>query len=392
MTLVRPENPQQARLVRLLRDDGPRSRVELGDLLGLSRSTLTTELDRLVARGLVETAGQAASRGGRRSSLLRLAARVRFASVVVAADRISVALTDGELNVLAETGEPAEVRGGPEPVIARAVELVEKLRAELGVAELTGVGIALPGPVDDGSSVAPAVLPGWQRFPVRDAFATELGCPALVDNDANVLALGEQHAGIGRTFDDFLYLKLGTAIGCGLVLNGSLYRGATSSAGDIAHLPLGEDGPVCACGEFGCLEAYCGDAGLIRAASAAARGGRSELLAARLAETGTLTVPDIASAATAGDPAAQALVRDAARRVGRVLVGLVSFFNPGIVVIGGAPDGLGHILLSEIRGVVYRRSAPLATGTMPVVLSDLADRAALVGAARLASDHVFTSG
>lgn len=116
------------------------------------------------------------------------------------------------------------------------------------------------------------------------------------------------------------------------------------------------------------------------------------MLAARLAETGTLTVPDIASAATAGDPAAQALVRDAARRVGRVLVGLVSFFNPGIVVIGGAPDGLGHILLSEIRGVVYRRSAPLATGTMPVVLSDLADRAALVGAARLASDHVFTSG
>lgn len=392
MTLVRPENPQQARLVRLLRDDGPRSRVELGDILGLSRSTLTTELDRLVARGLVETAGQAASRGGRRSSLLRLAGRVRFASVVVAADRISVALTDGELNVLAETGEPADVRGGPEPVIARAVELVEKLRAELGVAELTGVGIALPGPVDGGASVAPAVLPGWQRFPVRDAFATELGCPALVDNDANVLALGEQHAGIGRTFDDFLYLKLGTAIGCGLVLSGSLYRGATSSAGDIAHLPLGEDGPVCACGEFGCLEAYCGDAGLIRAASAAARGGRSELLAARLAETGTLTVPDIASAATAGDPAAQALVRDAARRVGRVLVGLVSFFNPGIVVIGGAPDGLGHILLSEIRGVVYRRSAPLATGTMPVVLSDLADRAALVGAARLASDHVFTSG
>ncbi|MGC5032579.1 ROK family transcriptional regulator [Micromonospora sp. DT229] len=392
MTLVRPENPQQASLVRLLRDEGPRSRVELGDILGLSRSTLTAELDRLVARGLVETAGLAASRGGRRSSLLRLAARVRFASVVVAADRISVALTDGELNVLAETAEPAQVRGGPEPVIARAVELVEKLRAELGVAELTGVGIALPGPVNGGTSVAPAVLPGWQRFPVRDAFATELGCPALVDNDANVLALGEQHAGIGRTFDDFLYLKLGTAIGCGLVLSGSLYRGATSSAGDIAHLPLGEDGPVCGCGEFGCLEAYCGDAGLIRAASAAARGGRSELLATRLAEAGTLTVPDIASAATAGDPAAQALVRDAARRVGRVLVGLVSFFNPGIVVIGGAPEGLGHILLSEIRGVVYRRSAPLATGTMPVVLSDLADRAALVGAARLASEYVFTSG
>ncbi|MEV6811224.1 ROK family transcriptional regulator [Micromonospora sp. NPDC051296] len=391
MTLIRPENPQQARLVRLLRDDGPRSRVELGDTLGLSRSTLTTELERLVARGLVETAGPAASRGGRRSSLLRLAGGVRFGGVVIAADRITVAITDGELNVLAETGEPADVRGGPEPVIGRAVDLVEKLRAELGVTELTGVGVALPGPVDGDTSIAPAVLPGWQRFPVRDAFATELGCPALVDNDANVLALGEQHAGIGRTFDDFLYLKLGTAIGCGLVLGGTLYRGATSSAGDIAHLPLGEDGPACVCGEVGCLEAYAGDAGLVRAALAAARSGRSAALASRLTAAGTLTVPDVAAAATAGDAAAQSLVRDAARRLGQVLVGLISFFNPGIVVIGGAPDGLGHVLLSEIRGVVYRRSAPQATGTMPVVLSDLADRAGLVGAARLASEHVFAT-
>ncbi|WP_407939894.1 ROK family protein [Micromonospora tarapacensis] len=312
--------------------------------------------------------------------------------MVLAADRITVAVTDGELNVLAETGEPADVRGGPEPVIARAVELLGKLRAELGMAELTGAGIALPGPVDGGTSIAPAILPGWQRFPVRDAFAAELGCPALVDNDANVLALGEQHAGIGRTFDDFLYLKLGTAIGCGLVLGGSLYRGATSSAGDIAHLPLGDDGPTCVCGEVGCLEAYCGDAGLVRSALAAARSGRSGPLADRLGAAGTLTVPDVAAAAIAGDPAAQTLVRDTARRLGQVLVGLVSFFNPGIVVIGGAPDGLGHILLAEVRGVVYRRSAPVATGTMPIVLSDLAGRAAVIGGARLVSDHVFTAG
>ncbi|MFI7607901.1 ROK family protein [Micromonospora sp. NPDC049366] len=394
MVLVRPENTQQARLVRLLRDDGPRSRVELGDALGLSRSTLTVELERLVARGLVETAGPAASRGGRRSSLLRLGGGVRFAGVVVAPDRVTVAVTDGELNVLAEATEPVDVRTGPEAVTGRAVELVDKLRVELGIPELTGVGIGLPGPVsaEAGASVAPTALPGWQRFPVRDAFATELGCPAVVDNDANVLALGEQHTGIGRTVEDFLYVKLGTAIACGLVLGGTLYRGATSSAGDIAHLPLGEDGPTCVCGESGCLEAYCGDAGLVAAALAAARAGRSAELAGRLAAAGTLTVRDVAAAATAGDPAAQTLFRDAARRIGRVLVGLVSFFNPGIVVIGGAADGIGHILLAEIRSVVYRRSAPLATGTMPVVLSDLGGRAGLVGAARLVSEQVFATG
>ncbi|MEU4645590.1 ROK family transcriptional regulator [Micromonospora sp. NPDC023814] len=394
MVLVRPENAYQARLVRLLRDDGPRSRVELGDAVGLSRSKLAAEVDRLVERGLVETAGPAASRGGRRSSMLRVAGGVRFAGVVVGADRITVTVTDGELTVLAEIAEPIDVRVGPEPVLGRAVELVGKLRAELGLTQLTGVGVGLPGPVDfpEGTPASPAAMPGWHRFPVREAFAAELGCPALVDNDANVMALGEKHAGVGRTFDDFLYVKLGTAIGCGLVLGGTPYRGATSSAGDIAHLPLTEDGPSCACGETGCLEAYCGDRRLVGAALAAARAGRSTALAARLAEAGTLSVADVAAAAGAGDAAVQALARDAARRLGQVLVGLVSFFNPGIVVIGGAPAGLGHTLLAEIRGVVYRRSAPLATGTMPIVLSDLDDRAGVVGAARLVSDHLFSTG
>ncbi|MGK5441767.1 ROK family protein [Micromonospora sp. URMC 105] len=393
MVPVRPENAYQARLLRLLRDDGPRSRVELGDAVGLSRSRLIAEVDRLVELSLVETAGPAASRGGRRSSLLRIAGPVRFAGVVIGTDRLTVAVTDGELNVLAELREPADVRSGPGPVVARAGELVGKLRAELGLAQLTGVGVGLPGPVAfrEGTPLAPGALPGWHGFPVRDTLGAELGCPTLVDNDANVMALGEQHAGIGRTFDDFLYVKLGTAIGCGLVLRGAVHRGATSGAGDIAHLRIGDDGPGCGCGEAGCLEAYCAEAGLVGAALDAARSGRSPALADRLAATGTLTMADVTGAAAGGDPAVQAVVRDAGRRLGQVLVGLVSFVNPGIVIIGGAPDGLGHTLLAEIRAVVYRRSAPLTTGTMPIVLSDLGERAGLVGAARLISEQAFTA-
>ncbi|MCM0678908.1 ROK family protein, partial [Micromonospora phytophila] len=125
---------------------------------------------------------------------------------------------------------------------------------------------------------------------------------------------------------------------------------------------------------------------------AAARAGRSPALADRLAEAGVLTVADVADTAGAGDPAVQAMVRDAARRLGQVLVGLVSFVNPAIVIIGGAPASLGHTLLAEIRAVVYRRSTPLATGTMPIVLSDLGERAGVVGAARLISDQAFAAG
>ncbi|MCX4470687.1 ROK family protein [Micromonospora sp. NBC_01655] len=393
MTCVGPENPDQARLLRLLRDDGPRSRVELGDAVGLSRTRLVAEVGRLVAQGLVETAGPAASRGGRRSSLLRVAARVRFAGIAVGPAQVDVALTDGELNVLARRREPVDVRLGPEPTLARALDLLGKLRAELGVGPLTGVGVALPAPVAfrEGAPVSPPALPGWHGYGVRDALAAELGCPVLVDNDANVLALGEQQTGTGRAFDDFLYLKLGTAIGCGLVLGGTLHRGATSGAGAIGHLRLADDGPRCACGENGCLEAYCSDDALVREALAAVGAGRSAALAARSAGTGTLTVADVGKAAVAGDAAAQALIRDAARRLGRVLVGLVNFVNPGIVIIGGAASGVGPTMLAEIRSVVYRRSPPLATGSLPIVLSDLDDSAAMVGAARLISDNVFAA-
>ncbi|MFG2059483.1 ROK family protein [Micromonospora sp. NPDC048930] len=391
MSMVGPENADQARLLCLLRDDGPRSRVELADVLGLPRARFAAELERLTGLGLVESAGPAASRGGRRSSLLRLGKQVRFGAVVLGGGRLDVALTDGELTVLARHTEPVDVRLGPEVVVGRAVELLGKLRAEAGLARLTGVGVALPAPVAvrDGAPVAPPALPGWHQFPVRDTIAAELGCPVQVDNDANVMALGERHAGTGRPFDDFLYVKLGDAVGCGLVLGGALYRGATSGAGDIGHLQLTEDGPLCVCGNSGCVEAYCGDAALLREAVTAARAGRSAALAERLAAAGTLTMADLAGAATGGDGCAQTLIRDAARRLGQVLVGLVSFVNPAIVIIGGAAPGIGPVLLAEIRGVVYRRSTPLATGSMPIVLSDLDDRAGLIGAARLVSEQVF---
>ncbi|MEU3454283.1 ROK family transcriptional regulator [Micromonospora sp. NPDC006766] len=390
MTMIGPENADQARLLRLLRD-GPRSRVELTDALGLPRGRFGTEVDRLAAQGLVEAAGPAASRGGRRSSLLRIAEQVRFGAVIVGEGRLDVALTDGELNILARHTEPVDVRLGPEPVVSHAVELLAKLRAEAGLARLTGVGVALPAPVSvrDGAPVSPPALPGWHQFPVRDTIAAELGCPVQIDNDANVMALGEHHTGTGRAFDDFLYVKLGNTVGCGLVFGGALYRGATSGAGDIGHLQLTEDGPLCVCGNTGCVEAYCGDAALVREAVTAARTGRSTALGDRLAVAGTLTINDVAAAATGGDPTAQTLVRDAARRLGQVLVELVSFVNPAIVIIGGTPAGIGPVLLAEIRGMVYRRSTPLATGAMPIVLSDLGDRAALVGAARLISDQVF---
>ena len=204
------------------------------------------------------------------------------------------------------------------------------------------------------------------------------------------MALGEMHRGVARTVEDFLFIKIGTGVGCGIVVGGQVHRGVSGSAGDLGHIRVDDEGPVCACGNVGCLEAYFSGAALARDALTAARSGRSEHLAERLADAGTLTAADVAHAAAAGDQASVEMVRAGARRFGQLLAGLVSFFNPGAVVIGGeVAAGLGHPLLAEVRSVVYRRSLPLATGNLPIVLSEMGSEAGVVGAARLASDSVL---
>jgi glucokinase-like ROK family protein len=393
MALIRPDNVQQARVLRLLRDEGPRSRAELGDAVELSRSRLAVELERLVRLGLVETGGLAASRGGRRSSIVKIARETRFLGIDIGATSIDVAITDGELRVLSNVAEPMDIRQGPEVVIGSVLKLVGKLRADDVAPGFVGAAVGVPGPVSfrEGVPVSPPIMPGWNLFPVRDTFATELGCPVLVDNDVNIMALGEKHAGIARLVNDFLFVKIGTGIGCGIVVGGEVYRGVSGSAGDIGHIRVDDSGPTCLCGNTGCLEAFFGGAALARDALAAARSERSEALARQLKRTKTLTAADVAAAATAGDPIAVGMIRDGGRRVGQVLAGLVSFFNPGLVVIGGGVAGIGHALLAEIRAVVYARSLPLATGNMPIVLSELGGEAGVVGAARLISDHVFSA-
>ncbi|SFC30291.1 ROK family protein (putative glucokinase) [Nocardioides terrae] len=382
----------QARVLARLRDDGPLSKVQLADRLAVSRTTIAVEVARLGELGLAQDAGPAASRGGRRSTMVDLAADIRFLGVAIGATGLSVGVTDGRLGLLAVRERPCDIRQGPEAVLAIALEVAREVLAEAGVDKPLGAGIAVPGPVDfhRGVPVSPPIMPGWDGYPVRDALSRELGCPVVLDNDVNALAVGEQHAGVARSVNDFLFVKIGTGIGCGIVIDGELYRGVDGCAGDIGHIRVEDGGPQCACGNTGCLEAYAGGAALAREANALARSGRSTALADLLEQRGeALTAADVATAVSQGDPESLRLMRESGRRVGQVLASLVSFFNPGLIVIGGRVTGLGHALLAEIRAVTYRNSLPLATGSLPIVVSELGDEGGVIGAARLISDSVY---
>lgn len=388
---MRAVEPLHLRLLRLLRDHGAVSRAELADRLEMPRPRLLAELERLVSLGYVAEAGLAASRGGRRSTLVELSSKLRFAAVDLGASSIDVEVVNGRLEPVAAYAEPADIRSGPKGTLLRVNELLHKAKVDGAYERLDAVGIGVPGPVSfrDGVPVSPPIMPGWDRFPVRELLTREHGCPAVVDNDVNIMAIGERHGGVAHSVDDFLFVKIGTGIGCGIYLGGEVYRGTDGCAGDIGHIQVDSHGPMCSCGNVGCLEALFSGAAMAKDATAAARSGGSPALAERLAANGSVTAVDVAEGAIEGDVVCIRLIRDGGRRVGGVLAGLVSFANPSMIVIGGGLAQLGHILLAEIRSVVYRRSLPLATGNLPVVLSELGSRAGVTGAAVLASDMAF---
>nr|WP_243794725.1 ROK family transcriptional regulator [Saccharopolyspora gloriosae] len=374
-----------------LRFNGAQSAAELATQMSLSRSKIGQELARLQESGFVEPAGKAASQGGRRSGLMQLSRRLRFVGVDIGATSLDVGVTDGRLEFVTHTSETINIEDGPETILGRAVEMIDKLRAEGHLPELDGVGVGVPGPVSfrDGFTVSPPIMPGWDRYPVREYFMQQLDCPVLLDNDVNLMAIGEMYCGLARSVPDFLFVKIGTGIGCGIVTGGRVLRGSNGSAGDIGHIAVQGTGPVCGCGRTGCLEAWFSGASLSRDATALARSGDSPGLHELLGDRDALTARDVGIAMRNGDPQALGLVRDGGRRVGRVLAGLVNFANPGMIVVGGGVAGLGHPLLAEVRSELYRRSTPLATSNLPVALSELGGHAGVIGAAGLINDHVL---
>ena len=215
-------------------------------------------------------------------------------------------------------------------------------------------------------------MPGWDGYPIRERFAERYSAPVWVDNDVNVLALGEWRSGVAAGHDDVVVVKIGTGIGAGIISGGRLHRGAQGSAGDVGHIQVVDDPAViCRCGNIGCLEALAGGEALGgRARPPRSRAGAARLRTA-LDQRGTVTAEDVARAASSGDPVAVAMLQGAGRRVGSMLASVVNFFNPSLIVIGGGVPNSPDLLLASIRETVYGRSLPLATRELLIQRSSL---------------------
>jgi predicted NBD/HSP70 family sugar kinase len=367
-------------MLHLIRDGEAVTRAELARRTGLARSTVAQRVDALIARRLVYEAGGSESTGGRPPTLL---AFNHDAGVVLVADlgatHSRLAVSDLVANPLAELAEDVDIALGPERVLDWVRDRFLKLlnKADRKESDVRGIGVGVPGPVafHTGQPVSPPIMPGWDGFSIPGWFADHYDVPVLVDNDVNIMAVGE-HWAHWRTVEHLLFIKVGTGIGCGIVAGGHIHRGAQGAAGDIGHIRLShQDEVVCRCGNIGCLEAVAG--------------GRA--LAERLTEAGVEAMKsrDVVELVRAGNPVATRLVREAGRHLGEVLAEAVNFFNPGVIVIGGDLGQVHEQLLAGVREVTFRRSLPLATGELKTVPSQLGDRAGVIGGAIMALDRVL---
>lgn len=371
-------------LVRLVANREASSRSDLARLTGLSRSTVSQRVDALLRRGLLIETGPGPSTGGRRPVLLSLnpgAGLILAACLGATHGRLAQASLGGE--VQRELAGPLDIAGGPAPVMSWIVSGFREMLRDSGhgPADVRAIGVSVPGPVEfaTGTVVHPPIMPGWDGAAIPELLREHFAAPVVVDNDVNVMALGEYQAGASAGSPEMLVVKVGTGIGCGIITHGVLHRGADGAAGDIGHVRLaGQDDTVCVCGNTGCLEA-------VASGSAVAAGLRADGIDARDAR-------DVVRLAQTRDPMVQQRVRAAGQRIGEVLAALVNFYNPDTIIIGGALAELRNELLASIRGVIYSRALPLATRHLTISVTSPGLDAGLTGTLALARQAALSHG
>ncbi len=369
-------------ILELVRSGEVTTRRELQEQTGLSRSTLTQRLAMLTAAGyLSEAAAMHSGVAGRPAKALSFVDTDKYVLTAdLGATHARLALQDAAGAILAESTDRIRIQDGPDAVLPAVLDGFEALLASAGRAGLCGVGIGVPGPVNVATRrlQQPPIMPGWDDYPVTTVFEERFGVPALIDNDANLMGLGEARR-YHPDVPSLLYVKVGTGIGAGLIIDGRPERGIAGGAGDIGHIRIAHPvaGAVCACGANGCLAAHASGGALVRQLND--RGIAAE------------TATDVARLVQAGNADAIALVRTAGQLVGEVLATAVALLNPGVLVIGGSMALTHEHFLIGVRESLYERTVPLATRDLTITASALQDRAAIEGARIMVVDHVFSA-
>jgi predicted NBD/HSP70 family sugar kinase len=373
----RPPGGSPGEVLDLVRSGAASSRSDVVRLTGLAPSTVSARIDVLLASGLLEEAGPGASRGGRRPRQLRVRGDAGLVGVAdLGAHHASLGVLDLRGDLVAAEQRPMRIADGPLVVLPWLHEQLSRLCGEHGGQPLRGIAIGVPGPVEfaTGRVVSPSRMPGWNGVDVPAVLAPFTDVPVLVENDANLMALGE-HAVLGPTIEHLVFLKAGSGIGCGVVASSRLHRGARGAAGDISHIRVaGAEHIACNCGRSGCLDAVASGAALVR----------------RMREEGVdIDGPEqLIELAGNADPRAARLLREAGHATGEVLASVVNFFNPEALVIGGQLSR-AEPFVASLQSALYELCLPMATQDLIITVTKTGVHAGVLGAGRLILEHLF---
>ncbi|OQX60849.1 MAG: hypothetical protein B5M51_09650 [Anaerolinea sp. 4484_236] len=309
--------------------------------------------------------------------------RGRVVGVDIGATHLAIVLTDFSAQVLHEIEIPFDVSKGPKICLEEITVQVHALLVETGqtLEDIQAIGVGVPGPVviEKGTVIAPPIMPGWSNFPIREYLRDLWDTPVILNNDAELGALGEWAYGVGRRVRHLLYIKVGYGIGAGLLIDGKIYHGATGAAGEIGHITIDSDGPLCSCGNRGCLETMASGRAIAKRGRDLVAAGYSMRLK-KNSFNGKITVQDVASAAQRGDIEAQEIVREAGKNLGIALANLVNLINPQMIVIGGGVTRVGDLFLEPVRQTIKECSLEAAAQDLSINAAVLQQRATSMGA------------
>ena len=359
------------------------SRTDLAEKMGLTRAAVSLIVNDLLESGVVQEAEVRSVPNGRPPVSLEInPTRGLVGAIDMGATHMSVAIADFTARILQEAEYSFNIKDGPKVCLAEANQnLLNLLESQgLSLSNISAIGIGVPGPVNTeaGMVVAPPIMPGWDRYPIRTSLEKMWGCPVTLNNDAELGALGEWAYGAGRGEKNIAYIKVGSGIGAGLILNQQIYGGTTGAAGEIGHLTIDENGPLCNCGNHGCLEAFAGGHAIASQGQLLVQSGKRTLLAELPLEK--ITAHEVAEAARRGDLPAQEILRRAGTFIGIAIAGLINLFNPSIVIIGGGVAQVGDIITTPIRQAVRERAMRASEQSVRITTGMLGRRSLLIGA------------
>lgn len=359
----------QQRIADTLRSSGPSTQAELARQTGLSTATISNIVRVMATAGLVETEPTTSS--GRRALLVRLR---DSSAVTVGIDfgrrHLRIVIATLGYSVIAEQNVELPLGHRAEDGIDRAAELLASMLAEHSIAatSVLGVGVGIPGPIDRrrGRVVQGAILPEWVGIELTD-LEERLHLPVSFDNDANLGALAEVTWGPHSEVENLVFVKIGSGIGSGLILNGTPFYGSLGVTGEIGHDTISDNGVVCHCGNRGCLETVASLSVMLQL----------------LSRAGIVRIPDIVQRAREGDSATLRVLDDAGLAIGRALASVANLINPDVIVIGGPLADLGELFLAPIKRGLVRHAVPSVGEMTTIVMSSLGEKAEALGAAAL---------